>query len=307
MANTFAPNGFQQFQGTGTTPSYEQTALAIASGNTTPIFTGDPVIQATGTTGIGTGYITQAPAAPASLAVSGIVVTAGVAVATFTAQASAPPVGATVVFTGTSFATGGSINGAYLITASTTTTVTFSVAGAFSSTLTFGAATVYIPVAGVFVGCKYLSTSQKRTVWSSYWPGSDAAADAYAYCITDPNAQFLVQTANSNTTATAVGLASVGQNIGVNYNDYTSTGETNGNTATGQSTYFADQYTLSANSAQGYYANAVLPFRIVSLYNYQPGQTTPLVSVNGADATTAYNKIVVGFNNAMPNRPGAGV
>jgi len=306
MANTFAPNGFAQFQGTGATPSYEQTAMAIASTNTTPIFLNDPIVQASSaSTGVGTGYIAQA-AAPVSLAVSGIVVTAGVAVATFTALSAAPPVGATVVFTGTSFATGGSFNSAYTITASSTTTVTFTVNGAFSSTLTFGAATVYVPVAGVFTGCKYLSTSQKRTVWSNYWPGSDANGDVTAYAITDPNAQFVVQTGNSNTTATAVGLANVGQNIGFSYSQSGVT-TTNGNTATGISTYFADQYTLSANSAQGYYANAVLPFRIVSLLNYVPGQTSPLVSINGSDPTTAYNKIVVGFNNAMPNRPGAGI
>jgi len=306
MANTFAPNGFAQFQGTGSLPTYEQTQLAISSSNTTPIFFNDPIIQATGTTGVGTGYITQA-AAPVSLAVSGIVVTTGTAVATFTAQATAPAVGATVVFTGTSFATGGGINGAYTITASTTTTITFFVGSAYSSTLTFGAAYVYTPIAGVFTGCKYLSTAQKRTVYSNYWPGSDANGDVTAYAITDPNAQFVVQTGNSNTTATAVGLASIGQNIGFNYNDSATAGETNGNTATGISTYFADQYTLSANSAQGYAANAVLPFRIVSLLNYTPGQVSPLASINGSDATTAYNKIVVGFNNAMPNRPGAGI
>ena len=27
-------------------------------------------------------------------------------------------------------------------------------------------------VAGVFVGCKYYSTSQRKTVWNNYWPGS---------------------------------------------------------------------------------------------------------------------------------------
>lgn len=311
MANTLAPNGFQQFQGTGTTPSYEQTALAIASGNTVPIFTGDPVVQATGTTGIGTGYIAQA-APPVSLAVSGIVVTAGVAVATFAAQAFAPAVGSTVVFTGTSFATGGSINGAFTITASTTTTITFIVDGAYASTLTFGAAYVYTPVAGIFVGCRYLSTSQKKTVWGNYWPGSDANGDVTAYAITDPNAQFLVQTANSNTTATAVGLANVGQNIGFYLNSANNStsptvGSGGGNTMTGFSGAYADQYSLSANSPQGYYANAVLPFRVVSLLDYVPGATSPLVSINGADPTTAYNKIVVGFNNAMPNRPGAGI
>jgi hypothetical protein len=301
MANTFAPFGFDQYKGTGSAPTFEQIAVAIASGNTTPIFFGDPVVQATNTTGIGTGYITQAtPASYVSLASVTIVVTAGVAVATFTAQSVAPPVGAYVAFTGTSFATSGGINGTYQIIASSTTTITFNSPGVGTGALTFGTATVFTPVAGIFVGCKYLSTSQKRTVWSAYWPGSDANGDVTAYIINDPNAQFIVQTANSNTTATAVGLASVGQNIGFNWNDNVSTGETNGNTANGQSTMFADQYTLSANGPGGYTANSLLPFRVVGLANYTPGATSPLVSINGNDPTTAYNAIIVGFNNSMP-------
>ena len=37
--------------GTGSSPTYEQVRMAIKNGNTTAIFYGDPVIQATGTTG----------------------------------------------------------------------------------------------------------------------------------------------------------------------------------------------------------------------------------------------------------------
>jgi hypothetical protein len=314
MANTFAPNGFQQFQGTGTTPSYEQTALAIASGNTTPIFTGDPVVPATNTTGVGTGYITQAgqPITGTAGASGTLAIVNSVATFTYTTATAAAPIGSTVVISGVATSGATSINGAFTVTSSTTTSFTFNTSGApfASATITSGAVfTIYTPVAGVFVGCKYLSTSQKRTVWSSYWPGADASSDAYAYCITDPNAQFLVQTGNSNTTATAVGFSAIGQNIGFNYNDSatTSPAETNGNTATGQSTYFADQYTLVGATSTTTVQNAYLPFRIIALYNYQPGQTSPLISVNGADPTAAYNKIVVGFNYATPNRPGAGI
>ena len=118
-----------------------------------------------------------------------------------------------------------------------------------------------------------------------------------------------MQTANSNTTATAVGLSAVGQNIGFNWNDSTATGETNGNTATGLSTYFADQYTLTANSAAGAVSNAYLPFRVVGVQNYVVGGTSPIASSsigNNTDPTLGYNRIIVAFNNAMPNRPGAG-
>ena len=221
MANT-APgsyNGFQQYSGTGSAPTYEQVAVQIAY-NASPILYGDPVNP--------------------------------------------------------------DANG-YVVVGVTT--------GASANT----------QIAGVFVGCKYLSVSQKRTVWSNYWPGSDAGTnDVTAYITTDPNAQFIVQTGNSNTTATAVGLANVGQNISFNYNDSTATGETNGNTATGLSTMFADQYSLIANSSAGATTNAYLPFRIVSLANYTPGAVSPLATINGNDSTSAYNRIVVGFNNSMP-------
>ena len=38
MANTFAPNGFAQYSGAGSAPTYEQTVASIASSNSTPIF-----------------------------------------------------------------------------------------------------------------------------------------------------------------------------------------------------------------------------------------------------------------------------
>lgn len=296
MANTFAPFGFAQRSGTGSSPTYEQVSAAIASGNATPIFLNDPVVQATGTTGLGTGYITQATGTPQTLAITGGVVTAGVMVFTFTAT-TAPPVGSYLLVTGGT-STAATANGSYLVLASTTTTATVQFGG---GSYTTGTATGYIypPVAGVFAGCTYTSTSQKRRVWSNYWPGSDANGDVQAYIINDPNAQFLVQTGNSNTTATAFSIATVGQNIGFNFNDSTITGETNGNTASGLSTYFADQYTLSANTLGGYSANPYLPFRILAIANSPIGAAGPLSGQNGSDPTTAYNYVVVGFNNAV--------
>ena len=60
---------------------------------------------------------------------------------------------------------------------------------------------------------------------------------------------------------------------------------------------FADQAT---SSQAGGTANSFLPFRIIALANYLPGQASPLSGINGNDAASAYNEIVVGFNNAMP-------
>jgi len=312
MANTFAPNGFAQYSGAGSAPTYEQTMAAIASSNTTPIFLNDPVMQATNATGVGTGYIAQA-VSPITLTVSatGIATVAtGAMTITFTAIAAstanlptfasatwAPPVGSTIVVSGAT----GVPNGAFTVTSATATTAVVALSGsvaAATSSATTPVVTVYVPVAGVFAGCKYLSVAQKRTVWSNYWPGSDTANDVEAYVITDPNARFSVQTANSNTTATAVGQAQVGENIGFAWNDSTTTGETNGNTFTGLSDFFADQFTLSSAGVLG--ANAFLPFRIIAIQNYLPGQSSPLSGINGNDATAGYNRIVVGFNNAMP-------
>ena len=162
------------------------------------------------------------------------------------------------------------------------------------------------PVAGVFVGCKYLSVSQKRTVWSNYFPGIgdvNSASAVTAYVVTDPNAQFMVQTANSNTTASAVGVSAIGQNIGVAYGTAPSgsqgtntntLGSNNGNVANGLSTAYADQYTLTTPGG----TSATLPFRVIALANYTPDGSNPLAGINGNDSTTAYNRIIVGFNNA---------
>lgn len=310
MPNTFAPFGFAQYSGNGSAPTYEQTMAAIASSNTTPIFFNDPVMQATNATGLGTGYIAQATGAVTlTVAATGIATVAtGAMTITFTAISSATnniptfastnwaaPVGSVVVVSNAT----GVPNGAFTVLSATSTTVVVqsTTATAATSSASTPVVTVYVPVAGVFTGCKYLSTSQKRTVWSNYWPGSDTTQDVEAYVVTDPNARFIVQTGNSSTTATAMGQNQVGQNIGFNWQDSTATGETNGRTSTGLSTMFADQAT---SSQAGITANSFLPFRIIALANYLPGQSSPLSGINGFDAASGYNELVVGFNNAMP-------
>src|SRR5271168_1838588 len=135
MANINAPFGFQQYQGTGSLPTYEQTTLGNGGidYNATVIYNGDPVVRA----GSGDGTIKQAA---------------------------------------------GSAGG---------------------STVT---------MAGIFYGCKYLSTAISRTVWSNYWPGgspvaSTAQSTIEAYIVNDQNAQFLVQG-----DATGIAQADIGSN-----------------------------------------------------------------------------------------------
>ena len=125
-------------------------------------------------------------------------------------------------------------------------------------------------IAGVFVGCKYLSVSQKRTVWSNYWPGSDVASSqtVEGYIVNDPNARFVVQTGATGATQSTVNL-NIGFDIG------------SGNTANGLSGAFADVTTAAVT--------ATLPFRVVGLVTDPPGSA-------GTEAG-AYNRIIVAFNN----------
>jgi len=204
MANTNAPFGFLQYYGgAGGAPTFAQSCRRVASGDTTAIFTGDPVMPVVSSAN---GYITQA--------------------------------------------------------AQGTTTL-----------------------AGVFVGCKYLSTSQKRTVWSRYWPGSDATGDVEAYVIDDPNARFVVMgdstTFNITGSLTTYTSSKVGQ-----YADFTIG---SGNTSTGSSGAFLS----------GPATTVTLPFIVVDLVTSPPG-------ASGADPTTAYNWVVVGFNNEIWRSNGAG-
>ena len=202
MANTFAPYGFLQYQGgAGGAPTFAQSTRKIASGNSTAVFTGDPVMPVVSTAN---GYITQAAA------------------------------GSTVL-------------------------------------------------AGIFVGCKYLSTSQKRTVWSSYWPGSDTTTDVEAYVIDDPNARFVVQSSGSGFPIT--GTTST-QTSGVQ-GQYAQFTIGTGNTSTGRSGAYISSVATTVT----------FPFIVVD-YATSFG--------NGGDPTTQYCNLIVGFNNEVWRTRGAG-
>ncbi len=125
-------------------------------------------------------------------------------------------------------------------------------------------------IAGVFVGCQYLSTSQKRTVWSNYWPGSDVASNQVVtgYIINDPNAKFIVQT-----DATGAAQTNVNNTVGF------TTGS--GNTSNGLSTTYLNIATAGLDATQ--------PFRIISLVAQPPG--------SAGTAAGAYNYVIVAFNN----------
>ena len=111
MANTFAPNGFAQYRGAGSAPTYEQTMAAIVSSNTTPIFLNDPVMQAYNATGVGTGYIAQATG-PVTLTVSATgIATVATGAMTITYTAISSSTANIPTFASTNYANYGHMNG----------------------------------------------------------------------------------------------------------------------------------------------------------------------------------------------------
>lgn len=140
-----------------------------------------------------------------------------------------------------------------------------------------------VRVEGIFWGCKYTSTSQKRTVWSNYWPGADAVAGSVeAYLISNPQAQFEVQSSDSGG-SNPVAFANIGE-----YIDIANAG---GSTATGVSGMTVNVATLNTT--------VTLPFIVVGLITSPPGS-------DGTDATAEYNRVIVAFNNASSRTNGAG-
>lgn len=129
-------------------------------------------------------------------------------------------------------------------------------------------------LAGVFVGCKYLSVAAKRTVWSNFWGAADVASTntVEVYVINDPNARFLAQVAGS--TSTGLATTDIGANVQFAYGTP--------NTMSGISGAYID-ITVTPTTT------ATLPFKLVGLVTNPPG-------ANGT-AAGAYNYAVVAFNN----------
>lgn len=129
-------------------------------------------------------------------------------------------------------------------------------------------------LAGVFVGCKYLSVSQKRTVWSNYWGAADVASTntVEVYVANDPNAKFVAQVGGSSSTGLAT--TDIGANVQFAYGTPS--------TASGLSGAYID---ISVTPT----TTATLPFKVVGLVTDPPG-------ANGT-ASGAYNLGIVSINN----------
>jgi hypothetical protein len=158
------------------------------------------------------------------------------------------------------------------------------VIGAATGYITQGAAATTV-LAGIFAGCEYLSTTFQRKVWNNFWPGSGASDDVKALVDDDPNAQFKVMgngtTFNISGTLSAWTTSPVGQ--------YAQFAIGTGNVTTHISGAYLD--TLATT--------ITFPFIVTGLITDPPGS-------NGSDPTTAYNHVVVGFNNEWMRTNGAG-
>lgn len=124
---------------------------------------------------------------------------------------------------------------------------------------------------GIFAGCQYYSTSQKKTVFNNYWPGADATGDVQAYVIDDPNALFKVQAGG----VAAITQVSIGQTADIVATPL-------GNATTG----------ISGMSLALPTTTVTLPFKVVNVITTPPG-------ANGTDLTTPYNYAVVAMNNSQ--------
>lgn len=122
---------------------------------------------------------------------------------------------------------------------------------------------------GIFIGCSYYSTSQRKHVWNNYWPGSDATGDVNAFVVDDPNAQFKVQAGIGS----AITQTSLGRTADI-------VAAPTGNTTTG----------ISGMSLSTPTTTVTLPFKVVNVITTPPG-------ANGTDLTTPYNYVIVAFNN----------
>jgi hypothetical protein len=154
--------------------------------------------------------------------------------------------------------------------------------GSVAQSASTGATPAALGIAGVFVGCKFLSAVQKRVVWSNYYPGgTDPQANTIvAYIVNDPNAKFVVQS-----DSTGIALTDINSTIGFLIGS--------GNTSSGISGAYLDTSTINTSS---YLQNN--PFKIVAVVTDPPGsQGTISNGTTGGTSGQGYDYAIVMFNN----------
>jgi hypothetical protein len=148
-------------------------------------------------------------------------------------------------------------------------------------------------IAGIFLGCEYVSKAAKKIIWSPWWPGvpsdvvtapagsQNAGFDVSAKVVDDPATVFRVQ-ANGQLT---VGMIGMNATFTFGLASATAPGT---NPAPNQVSGFSNcALDLSVVSAP---VVTALPFRILDFIREPPG-------VSGTDFTTPYGWVFVTFNN----------
>jgi hypothetical protein len=128
--------------------------------------------------------------------------------------------------------------------------------------------------AGIFLGCRYLSTGRGQMWNSMYWPSGDHAYDGVALILPIqgvPAQLFKVQAYLTNFT-----IADIDSNVDINVGTQTVVGG----------------YGISGMTVvQGAATTATLPFRVVDLYSSIAPSGAP-----GTDDTSSYNIVIVQSN-----------
>jgi hypothetical protein len=163
-----------------------------------------------------------------------------------------------------------------LIASSNTTSIYFGDPVAkVANTQYIAAATVTTAtVDGIFQGCMLIPATGGAPTWSPFYPGS-AGADVTAYVNESPGALFMAAAFSTNISSTAIGN-------GISF--HTGTGSTVGG---GFSGYTLDQATITTGTTA--------PFQVVGLYGMGNGNWGAVG--NGSDSTSAFNWVIVSFNN----------
>ncbi len=143
------------------------------------------------------------------------------------------------------------------------------------------AATAVSQMWGIFKGCKYLSSSQGKVVYSAFWPGADVASTAQtsieAYiepAVLANTAYYVVQSG-----AAGCGVDNIGANVDV-------AGLSGGSVFTGISGAYLDSTFTTTDT---------LPFRVIGLYGVGEFAVN---NVGPGSESGAYNWVIVAANTS---------
>jgi hypothetical protein len=100
---------------------------------------------------------------------------------------------------------------------------------------------------GIFVGC-FFTDAATGPRFQNYWPASQAATDAVAYIVDDPNILFKIAITSSGVVISSLAITDIGANLQIT--------QTAGDTINGVSRVSADDTSATTNT---------FPLRVISL------------------------------------------